>query len=126
MHEMRIATAIVDSVSGFSREPGERVIRIGLTIGDLAGADPASLRFCFDEIAAARGFEGVELSFNRAPRRNHCPACDITFPASGFEFGCPSCCSTLTEPVGGDEIIVSWVDLLAEEDEERAQAAAAG
>ena len=37
-----------------------------------------------------------------------------------------SCCSTRTEPVGGDEIIVSWVDLLAEEEEEIAAAAAAG
>jgi len=116
MHEMRLASAIIDSVRDkFGCQPDARVIRIGLLLGELAGVDPASLRFCFDEIAAGGEFEGVKLAIEQAPRRNYCPVCDVTFPVSGFEFGCPSCYSTRTNPVGGDEVVVNWVDLEEEE-----------
>lgn len=127
MDELRIAAAIAGKVwKDFGHEPGARIIRIGLSIGELSGVDPDSLNFCFGEVAAGNGLDGVELVIGRAPRLNSCPACGITFPVFGFEFGCPSCYSTGTEPVGGREIIVSWVDLEEEEVEEAAMSAAAG
>ena len=48
MHEMSIATSILTAVTTeAARYPGSRARRVGVRIGELAGIDPESLRFCF-------------------------------------------------------------------------------
>ena len=52
MHEMGIASSVLDAVhKELQRYPGQRAARVGLRIGEFAGVDTESLRFCF-EIAA--------------------------------------------------------------------------
>jgi hydrogenase nickel incorporation protein HypA/HybF len=51
MHEMGIACSVLDAVhTELQRYPGQRVSKVGLRIGEFAGVDPDSLRFCFDVI----------------------------------------------------------------------------
>jgi hydrogenase nickel incorporation protein HypA/HybF len=51
MHEMGIASSVLDAVDRELRGyPGQRATRIGLRIGEFAGVDAESLRFCFEAL----------------------------------------------------------------------------
>ena len=51
MHEMGIASSILEA---FQKElllyPGYRAAKVGVLIGEFAGVDGESLRFCFEAI----------------------------------------------------------------------------
>jgi len=49
MHEMGVASSVLDAVhKELHRFPGRRATKVGLRIGEFAGVDPDSLRFCFE------------------------------------------------------------------------------
>ncbi len=51
MHEMGIACSVLDAVHAeLRRYPGQKATKVGLRIGEFAGLDPDSLRFCFQAI----------------------------------------------------------------------------
>jgi len=51
MHEMGIACSVLEAVhEELKRYPGQRASKVGLRIGEFAGVDPESLRFCFEVI----------------------------------------------------------------------------
>jgi hypothetical protein len=57
MHEMGIASSILEAVSKEARlYPGQRPAKVGVLIGEYAGVDTESLRFCFETLA-----DGLEL-----------------------------------------------------------------
>jgi hypothetical protein len=57
MHEMGIASSILEAVSKEARlYPGQRAAKVGVLIGEYAGVDTESLRFCFETLA-----NGLEL-----------------------------------------------------------------
>jgi len=52
MHEMGIAGSILEAVSKETRlHPGQRATTVGVLIGEFAGVDTESLRFCFETLA---------------------------------------------------------------------------
>ncbi len=57
MHEMGIASSILEAAGAEARlYPGHRAAKVGVLIGEYAGVDTESLRFCFETIA-----NGLEL-----------------------------------------------------------------
>jgi hydrogenase nickel incorporation protein HypA/HybF len=63
MHEMGIASSILDAVQKeLLRYPGYRVAKVEVRIGDYAGVDGDSLRFCFDAIVKGSQFDPLELA----------------------------------------------------------------
>ena len=68
MHEMGIADSILSAVrTEAERHPGARVRTVGLRIGEYAGVDSESLRFCFDVLKKDTGFEGATLEIETRP-----------------------------------------------------------
>ena len=62
MHEMGIAASVLEAVGKeMERYPGRRAAKIGLRIGEFAGVDTESLRFCFDVLAKNSEFDPIEL-----------------------------------------------------------------
>ena len=62
MHEMGIACSILDAVDReLVRYPGHRAARVGVRIGEFAGVDGESLRFCFDAIVRDSRHAPLEL-----------------------------------------------------------------
>jgi len=71
MHEMGVASSVLEAVhKELARHEGEgaphvrkplRATRVALRIGEFAGVDPESLRFCFDAIKQGTEFEALEL-----------------------------------------------------------------
>ena len=62
MHEMGIASSILEAVhKELHRHPKNRASKIGLRIGEFAGVDEASLRFCFEALVKGTPMEPLEL-----------------------------------------------------------------
>lgn len=63
MHEMGIAASVVDAVQKeLLLYPGHRAAKVGLRIGELAGVDGESVRFCFDVMITGTPLEPLELA----------------------------------------------------------------
>jgi Zn finger protein HypA/HybF involved in hydrogenase expression len=62
MHEMGIASSILEAAATEAlRYPGHRVAKVGVSIGEYAGVDTESLRFCFEAITKSAQAESLEL-----------------------------------------------------------------
>jgi hydrogenase nickel incorporation protein HypA/HybF len=63
MHEMGIASSILEAVRQEQlRYPGYRAAKVGVRIGQFAGVDGESLRFCFEAIVKGSPFAALELA----------------------------------------------------------------
>ena len=62
MHEMGIACSIIEAVEKeLLRYPGCRATKVGVRIGEFAGVDGESLRFCFEAIVKDSRHAPLEL-----------------------------------------------------------------
>jgi hydrogenase nickel incorporation protein HypA/HybF len=62
MHEMGIASSILDAVrKELQRYPGCRAAKVNVRIGEFAGVDSESLRFCFDAMVKDSPLAPLEL-----------------------------------------------------------------
>ena len=77
MHEMGIASSVLEAVQReVDKCPGARATKVGLRIGEWAGVDLESLRFCFEALAPAEGFAELSLEIEYRPRG---PELEIAF-----------------------------------------------
>jgi hydrogenase nickel incorporation protein HypA/HybF len=112
MHEMSIATSLLEAAYGEARKhPGARVLKVGVRIGEWAGVDPESLRFCFDALLAGSEPAPPSLDIDFRLRQNRCTACGKIFALEDYQIKCPGCGAEVTEPVGGAELVLSYVEL---------------
>ncbi|HEY6346641.1 MAG TPA: hydrogenase maturation nickel metallochaperone HypA [Bryobacteraceae bacterium] len=62
MHEMGIASSVLEAVDKeLHLYPGHRAAKVGLRIGEFAGVDTESLRFCFEAVVKGTEWEPLEL-----------------------------------------------------------------
>lgn len=112
MHEMGIATSVLDAVRDQAhRYPGSRPSRVGLRIGEWAGVDVESLRFCLEALTAGSDLAGLQVEIDYRRRRNRCPSCRTEFALDGYDIHCPACSCELTDAVSGTELDIAYVEL---------------
>jgi hydrogenase nickel incorporation protein HypA/HybF len=69
MHELSIANSVIDAVrKEMARQPRARLTKVGLRIGEFAGIDDSSLRFCFEVLVRDTEFRAASLHIERGPR----------------------------------------------------------
>jgi hydrogenase nickel incorporation protein HypA/HybF len=62
MHEMGLASSILEAVQKeLLLYPGYRAARVAVRIGEFAGVDGESLRFCFEAIVKNSSMDSLEL-----------------------------------------------------------------
>ena len=111
MHEMSIATSLLDAVGREAqRHPGARVTKVCVRIGEWAGVDPESLQFCFDALVAGEPAP-PSLAIDFRLRQNRCPSCGNVFAPKDFQIECPGCGAAVTEPAGGQELEIAYLEL---------------
>jgi hydrogenase nickel incorporation protein HypA/HybF len=112
MHELTIASALVDQVCEYARNrPAKRVVEIGIRMGALSGITRA-LHFCFP--AAARGTlcEGAVLYIDEVPLTVMCSHCDsVKTPAALYNFRCPDCGRPTPQVITGREMQLVSIEL---------------
>lgn len=112
MHEFSIARSLIKQVDSIARrEQAAHVTTIALSVGEFSGVDPDLLRSALAMLGTP-GFTGdAELTIRRVPLTARCAACDDVFAVPHFRFTCPSCHSTDTRIVSGEELVLESVTL---------------
>ena len=113
MHELSIATAVIDEVSKHvSRAGGGRVLSITLRIGRLSCVQEGSLRFCFDLAAADTELSGARLEIIDVPVRIWCPACAAEREPPGVQsLACPECGRSSGDIRAGRELDLESIEM---------------
>jgi hydrogenase nickel incorporation protein HypA/HybF len=92
MHELSIASAILDSVAAeVARRPGSRATKVGVRIGEISGIDADALAFGFEALVKNSEWEPLSLAIEHRPRMQRCRSCAHEFAAANSETVCPKC-----------------------------------
>jgi hydrogenase nickel incorporation protein HypA/HybF len=140
MHELSIAEAILDAVrSEAEKRPGAHIAKVAVRVGALSGVEPEALSFGFDCLVRGTDLEPLALVIVPVPRRQRCPACDLTFdvpdaeieipgadmtsanagalerglrtPDFGPSLACPRCAHAETVLAGGEELEMAYLEI---------------
>ena len=140
MHELSIAESILDTVRAeAAKRPGAHVAKVAVRVGVLSGVEADALNFGFECLVRGSDLEPLDLVIEPVPRRQRCPACDLTFdvsddknnavnsgatalPANAFDFGprtsdfglclaCPRCGRQETVLAGGDQLEIAYLEV---------------
>ncbi|MDT0448491.1 hydrogenase maturation nickel metallochaperone HypA [Streptomyces hesseae] len=113
MHELSIATAIVERAEETARlHGGGRVTAVRVRVGELAGVVPDALRFSFDVARAGTALETARLVVQDVPARARCAPCGTDFAVGTPPLmWCPRCDELSRELLGGRELEVTAIEL---------------
>ena len=112
MHEMALAEGILDIALKTAEEnEAKRVVRVKLLVGEMAGVECESLRFCFAAVTKGTAAEGAELEIERVPLIGRCPLCDKEQQVERYSFLCQSCRSGALEIISGRELRVESLEV---------------
>jgi hydrogenase nickel incorporation protein HypA/HybF len=114
MHELSIATSIVDALQEeFAAAPPPRVAAVNLRIGALSGVVAEALTFVWEMAAADTFLAGARLNIEPVPATGYCPACAAEQSVPGLNwFACPACQGPLEAVTGGREMQIVSVEVL--------------
>ncbi len=115
MHELSVASAVVDTVLRHAED--RRVLVVCLRIGQLRQVIPDSLAFYFEMVARDTLAEGARLEQVIVPARLRCGGCEEEWDMEGTpEFRCPRCAVSEVAVIAGNELEVDSIEV--EEDSE--------
>ncbi|MCL4855601.1 MAG: hydrogenase maturation nickel metallochaperone HypA, partial [Bryobacteraceae bacterium] len=112
MHELSIATSIVELAEEEAERRGVRVVAVHLTLGQLSGVVSEALAGSYDIAAAGTPLEGSRLVITEAPVVIFCPACRErrTLPSVQL-FQCPQCGTPTADVIEGRELQVTALEV---------------
>ena len=112
MHEMSIAMSVIDAVIEKARLEGcSLVTEIDLVVGQLAGVQIESLKFCFSAAAKNTPAEGAELLIEEREGSGLCEECGARFAIDSFHTKCPVCGLFRVRVVSGEELSVRSITI---------------
>jgi hydrogenase nickel incorporation protein HypA/HybF len=112
MHEMGIASSIVDTVTAEAQKrPGTRLLAVGLRLGEVSGVSAEALEFCFQSLVKGTELEPIGLEIERSPRRHRCPQCGCEFDVVDYDPTCPKCGEFSTALISGDEMEIVYLEV---------------
>ena len=123
MHELSIASAVVDSVLEFlETHEVKKVLTVRLAVGELSHVEAEQLRFCYTAITQETAMEDSTLEIESVPAVVECPHCsyhgrpkyweDALSAAPVPTLECPNC-RAATEPVEGNDCAIKTIQFVA-------------
>ena len=116
MHELSLATSIVDYLQKLSKENGmTRIKSVFIEIGDMTHIDPKQLRYSFRFVSKGTVVEGSRIYIKRRRVVLRCTKCgkEVQFKLmdtlSDFSLKCVFCGSTEVEIDKGRELMLKRV-----------------
>jgi hydrogenase nickel incorporation protein HypA/HybF len=125
MHELSIASAVVDSVLEFVAERSiKRVIAVRLAVGELSHVEEEQLRFCYMAITQDTPIRDSALEVERVPASVRCHHCDYSGPLKYWEdalsaapiptLQCPNCGGAV-EPLEGSDCVIKSIRFISDD-----------
>jgi hydrogenase nickel incorporation protein HypA/HybF len=116
MHELSLATGIVDTV--VRHAAGRCVTSVQMRIGTMRQVVPESLDFYFGICSRDTVCEGAELEQEILVARLRCNDCGDEWELDLPDFRCRSCSSTDVEILSGTEFEVESIEVTEEKEAE--------
>ncbi len=112
MHEMSIAESVLQIIEDTARAEGyAKVNAVWLEIGQLAGVEKESLRFCFDVVTRDSVARDARLEIIETAGQGWCMECARSVALSALYEPCPNCGSFQIEVTGGEEMRVKELEV---------------
>lgn len=116
MHELSIATSLVDIASQKAAEAGsDSVSKVYLKIGVLSCVTRDALEFAFDVATEHTVLEGATLEIEDVPAVVFCPQCEgerrISDSRSMYRACCPECGAPTSEIRQGQELELTALEI---------------
>ncbi len=113
MHELSIATSIVDIVAeSAAAYPGARVREVRLRVGVLAAVVEDSLQFCWEVVTEDTVLAGSRLVVRVLPVILHCAGCGTDSALDGIQsFRCPCCGEPAADLLQGRELEIEAIEV---------------
>jgi len=105
MHELGIATAIIEQVSAQAKKYKASAVKsVTIKVGTYSGVCTESLEFVYGPLAEDTLLENSQLIIQMSPFKIYCPHCQQTFAPAQFRRSCEVCGSTDVEIISGREL----------------------
>jgi len=112
MHEMAIASALVEQLARIARENNAtRITAAEVHCGILRQVVPEALELAFAAASAESPAAGAVLKIVEQPIVARCRSCQRIFEAAVDNFLCPACQTADVELLAGQDIILQTVTL---------------
>lgn len=112
MHEMSIAEGIVQVLEDQAKVQNyQKVEKVWLEIGAMAGIELDSLRFCFDAVTNGTLAENAALEIIEIRGEAWCMHCAKTVYVSQRFDACPDCGSYQLQVTGGAEMRIKELEV---------------
>jgi hydrogenase nickel incorporation protein HypA/HybF len=112
VHEMSIAESVLQIIEDQARADGyARVNAVWLEIGQLAGVETESLRFCFDVVTRDSVARDARLEIIETAGQGWCMECACTVAVTARYEPCPNCGSFQIQVTGGEEMRVKELEV---------------
>ena len=112
MHELSVATAIVERAGELARAQGtDTVGEVRVRVGELSGVVPDALDFAFEVARQGTALDGARLVVEHVTAQAYCGPCGETFPVGMPPFfWCPRCDRPSQELRRGRELEIVAVE----------------
>lgn len=116
MHELSIATSIVEIAEEHTRrQGGRRVVGVTLRIGRLSCVHEDALRYSFDLVTEGTLLAGATLAVIEVPVLIWCPTCQAEVELPGIQrFACPACGHLSGDIRAGRELDIESIQIASE------------
>ena len=112
MHEMSLMASMLELIEAQAREEAfDRVTRVVLEVGRLAGVEPEAMRFAFDVGTHGSVAQGAELVLLDTGGRGRCQGCGLEAALEAFYDPCPACGRFPMEILAGRELRLVSLDV---------------
>lgn len=112
MHEMSLALGLVEAVRAeMGRHGAKRLLRVGISIGELAGVDRQSFTFCLEAAFAEEHWEQVAAELSSKAAEVCCRTCKRRFSPQPDDFRCVDCQAANVDVLSGDAVEIEWLEV---------------
>ena len=110
MHEMSIATSIVEIAEGEARKANAKIItEVEMDIGTISGIELDALNFAFMALKPKTMLKDAEIKINIIQAKSICEDCNHEFETENVYTLCPKCDSYKTTVLQGKEMKVKSI-----------------
>ncbi len=114
MHELSVATALVESLHKYSVEHGVKISCAHVVAGILSGIDPEALQFAWEPALANYpdcGLENCRLVIRQALLKHRCQQCGKEFEFKTWQIECPDCQADTLRRESGNEFLLESIEV---------------
>jgi hydrogenase nickel incorporation protein HypA/HybF len=114
MHEMSIASSIVEIATTFAKDnDAEKVSSIMVRLGALSCVHKSALEFSFELMIDDTLLQGAELKFVDVPVTIFCQPCNREIELAGIQrFRCPVCDTPSGDIRQGQELDIESIEII--------------